>query len=112
MLLDGRFRGRRLQHLYIRCNVDGLDVGELANLMLLNPAKEVAHGPVIGHARVSVAELSRKVLEEAPCGMLTGAGDYGRHGERAAQRRCLSRCRDLDDRRQVAPLGAHADTLL
>jgi hypothetical protein len=42
--------------------------------------------------------------------MIANIGDHRRHGERAAQRRLLDRRRGLDDRRQVAPLGAHGDT--
>jgi hypothetical protein len=43
--------------------------------------------------------------------MLAGIGNRGRHCERAAQARCFDRRRGLNDRRQVAPLSAHADTL-
>ena len=79
--------------------------------MLLDPGEEVARGPVIGHAGVLVADRGGKELEEPTGGMVAGAGDHGRHGERAAQRRRLDRRRGLDDRRHVAPLGAHGDTL-
>ena len=74
-------------------------------------AKNVAHGPVIGHARVLVADRGGEEFEEAARGMIAGVGDHRRHGERTAQRRCLDRRRGLDHRRQVAPLGAHGDTL-
>jgi hypothetical protein len=103
---DGRrLGGRRLQHLYIGGNVNGLDVGELANLVLLDPGKEVTGGPVIGHASVFVADGGSEELNEPPRGMVAGAGDHSRHGQRAPQRLCLDR------RRQVAPFGAHGDTL-
>jgi hypothetical protein len=53
---DGRLGGRRLQHLYIGGDVDRLDVGQRADLVLLDPGEEVARGPVIGHAGVLVAD--------------------------------------------------------
>jgi hypothetical protein len=55
---DGRLGGRRLQHLYIGGDVNGLDIGQHADLVLLDPGEEVTRGPVIGHARVLVAELN------------------------------------------------------
>jgi hypothetical protein len=91
--------------------VDRLDVDELADLVLLDPGKEVAGGPVIGHAGVLVADGGGEELEEPAGGMIAGADDHRRHGERAAQPRRLHRRRGFDHRRQIAPLGTHADTL-
>jgi len=64
MQFDGRLGSRRLQPLYVCCNVDRLDVGELTDLVLLDPGEEVAGGP-IGHARVLVADRRGEKLEEA-----------------------------------------------
>jgi hypothetical protein len=64
--LDRRLGSCRLQHLYIGGDVDRLDVGELADLVLLDPGKEVAGGPVIGHAGVLVADGGSEELEEPP----------------------------------------------
>jgi len=75
MQFDGRLGGRRLQHLYIGGDVDRLDVGELANLVLLDPGKEVAGGPVIGHARVLVADRGGEEFQEPARCMVAGAGD-------------------------------------
>jgi hypothetical protein len=111
MQFDGRLGGRRLQHLYIGGDVDRLDVGELANLVLLDPAKEVAGGPVIGHARVLVADRGGEEFQEPARCMVAGAGDHGRHGERAAQRRNLDRRCGFAHCRQVTPHGDHGDTL-
>jgi hypothetical protein len=91
--------------------VHRLDVDESADLVLVDPAKERARGPVIGLARVAVADRRGEELEEPPRGVIAGASDHGRHRERGAQRRRLHRRRGLDDRRQIAPLGAHDDTL-
>jgi len=65
MQFDGRLGSGRLQPLYVCCNVDRLDVGELTDLVLLDPGEEVAGGPVIGHARVLVADRRGEKLEEA-----------------------------------------------
>jgi hypothetical protein len=111
MQFYGRLGGRRLQHLHRGGDVDRLDVGELADLVLLDPGEKMAGGPVIGHAGVLVADGGGEEFEEPARRMSAGAGDHCRHNERAAQRRRLDRRRGLDHRRQVAPLGAHHDTL-
>ena len=53
-----------------------LDLGELANAVLLDPSEEVAHGPVIGHARILVADLGGEKFEKAARGMVVGVGDH------------------------------------
>jgi hypothetical protein len=40
--------------------VDGLDVGEFADLVLLEPGEEVAGGPVIGQARILLRIVAAK----------------------------------------------------
>jgi hypothetical protein len=55
----------------------------LANAVLLDPSEEGAHRPVIGHARVFVANVGRKEFQEPARGMLAGVGNRGRHRERA-----------------------------
>jgi hypothetical protein len=64
--------------------VDRLDVGQFSDLMLLDPGEEVTDGPVIGHARVLVADRCGEKLKEAPRGVVTGIGNRGRHRERIA----------------------------
>jgi hypothetical protein len=61
--------------------------------------------------RVFAADVGRKEFQKSANGMLAGIGNRGRHCERAAQARCFDRRRGLNDRRQVAPLSARADTL-
>jgi len=39
VLLDGRFGGRRLQSLDVGGDVHGLDIGELADAVLVDPAR-------------------------------------------------------------------------
>ena len=73
------FGGRRLQRLDIGGDVQRFDVSELADLVLPDPAKEVAHGPVIGHAGVVVLDRGRKKLEKPPGRPIAGIGDHCRH---------------------------------
>jgi hypothetical protein len=111
VLFHRGLRGRHLKRLYIGGDVNRLDIVELANAVLLDPGEEVAHGPVIGHPGVFVADLGGEKLNEASRRVIADIGDNRRHSERAAQRCHLHRRRDLDHRRQVAPPGAHGDTL-
>jgi hypothetical protein len=62
-------------------DVKRLDIGELADAMLLNPGDKGAHGPVIGHARVSVANLGGEKFEETARGMVANLGDHRGHGD-------------------------------
>ena len=86
MLLYGRLGGRGLERLDIGGDVDRLDVGELVDAVLLQPGKKVAHGPVIGHAGVLVADRRGEEFEEAARSMLAGVGDHRRDGKAAGGR--------------------------
>ena len=105
------FGGRRLQRLDIGGDVQRFDVSELADLVLPDPAKEVAHGPVIGHAGVLIANLCCKEFQEPSDRVVAGACDHRRHSDHAPHCRRLNQRRALDHCRHVAPLGAHDDTL-
>jgi hypothetical protein len=70
VLFDRGFGGRRLQRLDIGGDMHGLDIGELADAVLLDPGEERAHGPVISHARVLVADVGRKEFQKPPRGMV------------------------------------------
>jgi hypothetical protein len=87
VLLHRRLGGRRLQRLDVSRDVHGLNVGELADAMLLDPGEERAHGPVISHAGVFVADVGGKVFQKPSRGMIAGTGDRGRNRDRATQRR-------------------------
>ena len=52
-----------------------LDIGEVADAVLLDPGKEVTRGPVIGHAGVLVADRRGEKLDEAARGVLAGIGN-------------------------------------
>jgi len=117
MLLDGRPRGRALpdgaiagiqyrQRLQIGGDVERLDIGQLANAVLLEPGEERTRRRVIGHAGVVVFDRGDEKTEETAGRPITGIGDHRRDGERTAK----CRARRLDHRRQVAP-AAHGDTL-
>ena len=68
MLLRGRLGGRRQQRLDISGNVNRLDLDQ-AHLILFEPGEEGAGRPVIGHARVFVADCRRIKFEEAAHGV-------------------------------------------
>jgi hypothetical protein len=71
VLLDHRLGGGRLQCLDIGGYVQWLDIGKLADPMLLEPAKEVAYGPVF-LLRIWAAKNSRKRLAAwSPAPMIT-----------------------------------------
>jgi hypothetical protein len=100
-MLCRRFGGRRLQRLDIGRDMEGLDIGELANPVLIEPGEERAYGPVIGHARVVVLDRGGDKIEEPACCAIAGIGDHRGHDKRTVQRRRRDRRRGLDDRRQV-----------
>jgi hypothetical protein len=60
---DGRLGGGRLQRLYIRRDVDGLDIGELADAVLLNPGEEVAELPRRVESRHSRSHTFLRISE-------------------------------------------------
>jgi hypothetical protein len=91
--------------------MEWLDIGELANAVLLEPGEERTDRPVIGHARMIVLDRSGEEFEEPAGCTVTGFGDHCRHGQRAVECRRRDRRRDLDHRRHVAAIAAHADTL-
>ena len=107
MLLYGRLGGRGLERLDIGGDVDRLDVGELVNAVLLQPGKKVAHGPVIGHAGVLVADRRSKELQEPARRMIAGVGDRRRHGKRTMKCRRPYRRGYLDNGRHVSAIAAH-----
>ncbi|HEY1430892.1 MAG TPA: MBL fold metallo-hydrolase, partial [Stellaceae bacterium] len=63
------------------------DVCELADLVLLNPGEELAHGPVIGQAGVFIADIDGEEFEGPARAMIAGVGNRRRHRERTAQGR-------------------------
>jgi len=65
--------------------VERLDVDELADLMTLHPGEELGDGPVIGHARVLVADGGGEELQKPAGGVFAGGGDGGRHGDAAGR---------------------------
>ena len=65
-----------------------LDVGELADLVLLAPGEEPADGRHVGHARVPVADGGGEELQKPPGRVLAGIGDDAGHhdGGRSRER--------------------------
>ena len=86
VLLDGRLGDGFLQRLDIGRDMQRLDIGELGDAVPFEPGKERARRPVIGHARVLVADRRGEEFEEAAGGMLAGGGDRRRHDDGAGDR--------------------------
>ena len=84
VLFDGRLGGRGLKPLDVGRDVHGFDIGELADLMLLDPGEEGACSPIIGHARVLIADLGGEEFEEPARSMITGIANRSRYRKRAA----------------------------
>ena len=62
-----------------------LDIGDLADLVMVAPGEEPSGGPVIGHAGVLVADGGGEEFEEAAGGLVAGGGDHARHQDAVAR---------------------------
>jgi hypothetical protein len=76
---DARLGGRRQHPLDTGGNVDRLDVGEPANLWLLELGKENGTLAVTGHAGILITDRSGEELDEVARSMLSGIGNHYRH---------------------------------
>ena len=52
-----------------------LDIGDLADLVMVAPGEEPSAGTIIRHARVLVADGGGEEFEEAAGGFVAGGGD-------------------------------------
>ena len=52
-----------------------LDIGDLADLVMVAPGEEPDGSPVIGHAGIFVADGGGEEFEEAAGGLVAGGGD-------------------------------------
>jgi hypothetical protein len=110
VLFDRRLGGRGLQDFYIGGDVDRLDVDELDDAVLFEPAEEVTHNPVICHAGILVADRRCKELQEPARGMIAGRRDRCRNRERTLYRRRPHWRRHVDDGRRTRAISAHGVT--
>jgi hypothetical protein len=79
VLLDGRLGHPGPERLDIGGDVERLDVDELADLVAVDPGKEIRDGPVIGHAGIPVADGGGEEFQEAARRGVAGGGDDRRH---------------------------------
>ena len=63
-----------------------LDIGDLADLVMVAPGEEPLGGPVISHAGIFVADGGGEEFEEAARGLVAGGGDNARHETRGVDR--------------------------
>ena len=78
MLLDGRLLEAAAELLDVGRDVQRFDECELVQAVCLAPGEEADNGPVVGGARVRVADGGGEKLEAPARCPLTGAGDDGR----------------------------------
>jgi hypothetical protein len=79
VLLDGWLLEVLAERLDIGRDVQRLDIGELAQVVVLSPGEEPAGGMEVSRPRVLVADRGREELEETTHCVLTGVGDDPRH---------------------------------
>jgi len=97
VLFDRRLGGGRQQRLYISGDVERLDLDQ-ADAVAFEPGEERADRPIIGHARIPVADRRCEEFKKAARGLLAGLGDHHRH-------------REINGRAK-APAGAFYDKLV
>jgi hypothetical protein len=59
--------------------VERLDIGDLADLVLIAPGEEAHGGVVTGMPRVLVADGGGEEFQKAARGLVAGFGDHARH---------------------------------
>ena len=91
VLLDRRFFKILAERLDIGRDVERLDIGDLADLMMVDPGEEPNDGVIIGRPRVLVADGGGEELEEAARGLVTGLDDHTRHHYAVAARDAFQR---------------------
>ena len=62
-----------------------LDIGNLADLVMVAPGEEPSCSPVIGHAGILVADGGGEEFEEAARGLVAGGRDHARHQNAVAR---------------------------
>ncbi len=86
MLLDRRLLEILPKRLDIGGHVQRLDVGDLAEPVMVAPGEEPDAGMIIRHAGVFVADGGGEEFEEAAGGLVAGGGDDARHQDAVAGR--------------------------
>jgi hypothetical protein len=86
MLLDRRLLKILPKSLDIGGDMQRLDIGDLADLVMVAPGEEPLGGSLIGHAGIFVADGGGEKFEEAASGLVAGGGDHPRHQDAVAGR--------------------------
>ena len=75
VLLDRRLLKILAHSLDIGGDMQWLDIGNLADLVMVAPGEEPSCGPVIGHAGIFVADGGGEEFEETADGLVASGGD-------------------------------------
>jgi len=107
VLLDRRFLEILAKRLDIGRHMQRLDIGELAELVMLAPGEEPAGGMQVGCPGVAVADGGGEEFEEAAGGLLAGVGDHRRHDDGSRDGGGDPRCLGGRDDGQLGGLLGH-----
>ena len=70
----------QVQLLHVGGHVDGPDVGQLRQAVVLAPGQEAGDGAIVGFPGMGVADGGGEEIDEAPGGALPGPEHRGRQG--------------------------------
>ena len=79
VLLDRRLLKILAERLDIGGDMQRLDIGDFADLVLVAPGEEPTAGPVIRHARILVPDRRGEEFQEPARRLVAGVGDDARH---------------------------------
>jgi hypothetical protein len=79
VLLDHRLFKIPSKRLDIGGDMERLDIGDLADLVLVAPGEEPRGGAIVRHAGVFVADGGGEEFQEAARGLVAGGGDHARY---------------------------------
>ncbi len=84
MLLDRRLLEILAKDLDIGRDMQRLDIGDLADLVIIAPGEEPTARPIIGHAGILVPDRRGEEFQEPARRPIAGGGDDARHQQAVA----------------------------
>lgn len=77
MIEEGGLGGIGFHLLEVGADDDGLNLVQAGDPRILAPVQELKDGPLIGRARVGIADAGGEEVDEAPAGFLGGGLEDG-----------------------------------